>query len=343
MNDERTIYDEPKAQSQTHDSEATQFDAAAAKSQSTATAAAKDGQKDQAQTKDTTWHKVAAGGGVGILLGSGAAILTSSAPADTTDGDDTPADEVEVQPEWSDGDVSVAAGASDSMSFGEAFAAARAEVGPGGAFEWHGNVYSTYTAEEWDAMTPAERADYESHFSWGGGSADTAAHDHAAHTATHHTVAHATAEDVADDDIDIVSVDEHGQADDPNIHTASEENIIGCHEPEVEILGVAHDYEHDVTIGGLTIDDQPVILVDVDNDEVFDIAAADTNADGQISEDEITDISDAHITVDDLGGFHTDAQPDLTQDDAIMSPDDSQFAAADDSIDYVDDGTFYEA
>lgn len=36
----------------------------------------------------------------------------------------------------------------DEMSFGEAFAAARAVYGPGAMFEWHGNVYNTYYKEE---------------------------------------------------------------------------------------------------------------------------------------------------------------------------------------------------
>lgn len=36
----------------------------------------------------------------------------------------------------------------DEMSFGEAFAAARAAYGPGAMFEWRGNVYNTYYKEE---------------------------------------------------------------------------------------------------------------------------------------------------------------------------------------------------
>lgn len=40
----------------------------------------------------------------------------------------------------------------DEMSFGEAFAAARAAYGPGAEFEWHGNTYHTYTKEEVDAQ-----------------------------------------------------------------------------------------------------------------------------------------------------------------------------------------------
>lgn len=46
----------------------------------------------------------------------------------------------------------------EEMSFGEAFAAAREDLGPGETFEWHGNVYSTYTAEEWNAAHPSEPA-----------------------------------------------------------------------------------------------------------------------------------------------------------------------------------------
>ena len=37
---------------------------------------------------------------------------------------------------------------SDDQSFSEAFNTARAELGPGGVFSWHGNLYNTYTAEE---------------------------------------------------------------------------------------------------------------------------------------------------------------------------------------------------
>ncbi len=48
----------------------------------------------------------------------------------------------------------------EADNFNSAFAQAREQVGPGGAFEYHGQLYSTYYAEEWDAMTPEERADH---------------------------------------------------------------------------------------------------------------------------------------------------------------------------------------
>ena len=49
---------------------------------------------------------------------------------------------------------------SAEMSFQEAFGAARAQVGPGGFFEWRGDVYNTYYKEEWDGMTPEEHGEY---------------------------------------------------------------------------------------------------------------------------------------------------------------------------------------
>ena len=49
---------------------------------------------------------------------------------------------------------------SNNLSFADAFAAARAQVGPGGVFSWHGGVYGTYYETEWDAMSDAQRMQY---------------------------------------------------------------------------------------------------------------------------------------------------------------------------------------
>ncbi|TVR80583.1 MAG: hypothetical protein EA412_04480 [Chitinophagaceae bacterium] len=48
----------------------------------------------------------------------------------------------------------------DDMSFGEAFAAARNDVGAGGFFEWKGASYNTYYKEEWEAMTPEDQKEF---------------------------------------------------------------------------------------------------------------------------------------------------------------------------------------
>ncbi|RMG63648.1 MAG: hypothetical protein D6722_17470 [Bacteroidetes bacterium] len=48
----------------------------------------------------------------------------------------------------------------DAMAFGEAFAAARAEVGQGGVFMWRDQLYSTYYEAEWASMDTDDRNQY---------------------------------------------------------------------------------------------------------------------------------------------------------------------------------------
>lgn len=54
----------------------------------------------------------------------------------------------------------VAETTSNDQSFDDAFAAARAELGPGGVFEWRGQVYGTYFKEEWEAMDDNQQQAY---------------------------------------------------------------------------------------------------------------------------------------------------------------------------------------
>ena len=177
MNDEKTIYDDEKTQYQSQDEEATQYDEAYEREndKSEETTSSED-KKPENGKKQSMWKKVAVGAGTGILLGAGATILSASAPIDHTEGDEG---EGEQHPEWTDGEVPVATSVSDEMSFSEAFAAARTEVGSGGVFEWHGNIYSTFTEEEWNGMTAEQRDEYGSHFSWhSDASHDTASASH---------------------------------------------------------------------------------------------------------------------------------------------------------------------
>ncbi len=48
----------------------------------------------------------------------------------------------------------------DDMTFEEAFADARGDMGPGNYFEWHGNLYNTFFKDEWDGMSPNEHRDF---------------------------------------------------------------------------------------------------------------------------------------------------------------------------------------
>ena len=212
----------------------------------------------------------------------------------------------EEKPTWAIGDMQIAEGVNDDMSFGEAFATARAEVGPGGAFEWQGTVYGTYTADEWNNMSVAERAAYNDHFSWNHVNA-TPGND-------------ATVQPIeTTNDIEVVSVN----SGDHSINGYNAEDVVLVDEqPEIEVLGVVHDHETGANIGGITVDGQEVYLVDVDGDMEFDIVASDLNNNGQLDEGEAYDIHGQGLTVDHLGGFSDPNDEIQTSDDYIANNDD---------------------
>lgn len=244
--------------------------------------------------------RVAGGFGFGVVVGAASGTfsaygrsVTPESAVQESEESETPDDS--VRPEWADDQVSIATEVNDDMSFSEAFATARAEVGAGGVFEWHGQVYGTYTAEEWNAMTLAERAEFENHFNW----------NHISTSPAHSDMAHAG----NTDEIEIVNV-EHSE--DANVHEVAmhEENVVDAQdvaidavEPEIEILGVVHDSETGANIGGLAVDGQEVIVIDVNGDMEFDYMASDLNGNGQIDEGEVADIHGQGFGVNDLGGF----------------------------------------
>ena len=103
------------------------------------------------------WKKVSLGTVSGILLGAGGIRTyehyeTQLNKTDAADQSDTESDL--SAPVYEQAPM---AHVSNNIPFGEAFAAARAEVGAGGVFSWHGGIYGTYSAEEWDSMTDAQR------------------------------------------------------------------------------------------------------------------------------------------------------------------------------------------
>lgn len=255
----------------------------------------------------SVWGKVAAGAGAGIVLGAATTVLSSSSePVEA---------QQEIQhPEWTDGEVPVATSVNDDMSFTDAFNAAREEVGSGGVFEWHGYIYSTFTDDEWNSMSEAEREEYGSHFNWTPEESDD--------------VTASVASDVDADDVE-VTVD--GPADEPyaqedvadvepaggnDPHLVDASDVVDVDDPEVEVLGVIHDDETGANIGGMLVGDQQVVLVDVDNDQAFDVMVADVDNNGTITDNEVIDISAHGITVDQLGGLH-DCNPDMNADDGM--------------------------
>lgn len=93
-------------------------------------------------TTKETWKPVTIGGVTGILMGAGAigglqALASGSNEVIASVPENSPLKTTVIN---------------DSMSFGEAFDTARAQLGPGAVFTWHGHIFNTYTKAEWDAM-----------------------------------------------------------------------------------------------------------------------------------------------------------------------------------------------
>lgn len=57
-------------------------------------------------------------------------------------------------------ELPVATSVTDDMTPAEAFAAARAEVGPGGIYYYHGQAQGTYYESEWNSMSEDEKHNY---------------------------------------------------------------------------------------------------------------------------------------------------------------------------------------
>lgn len=276
---------------------------------------------DNKKSKGSTWRKVGTGLGMGILLGSTTSFVTSSAFANdgenVNDGEDiqgeaaqgtnTQATYQEDHP-WADTEIQVASNVNDDMSFSEAFAAARAEVGPGGAFEWHGNVYGTYTAEEWDNLSVEQREEYNEHFNW-----------------NNHTTSETT-NTTSNDNVEVVAAEDNNVA--GTSHTTTESNVdveveVVDSDPEVQIHGVVHDDETGANLGAMVVDDQEVVLIDVDGEGTFDYMASDLNHDGELTDNEIADISNEQLSV--------------AQFEDQSFGNDTMYASTDGTTDYIND------
>ena len=172
---------------------------------------------------------------------------------------------------------------SDDLTFSQAFAEARRQVGPGGVFEWRGNVYGTYYAEEWEKMSAAERAEYHAHIDY------QAAHDE--HVAYFGNEPRHNPQPTPNTDDSKVKPNETKIDIDP--------------EEPVKVLTIQQvdcEYGEDgkAIIAEITIDGQPAILFDLNNDGHFDALIMDLNNDGRLDDNEIVDIADWHIELVDL-------------------------------------------
>lgn len=214
-------------------------------------------QSPEESTKSTgsTIGKIIAVGGVsGVLLGTAAELTFDHRPEGNNGEGDT-------------ADNGTAEASNEDMSFAEAWSAARTQVGPNGTFEWHGNVYSTATAEEW-----------------------TATHS-VAHQPT--TAAHVV-HDTPMEDTYLANADTH--------HAPTQVNDDGVLDPsEVQVLGASvhpETYGSETVSVGLGIaEGHAAIVFDADNDGYADLLAVDRNDDLEFEHHELENVHGSGITM----------------------------------------------
>ena len=122
------------------------------------------GQNDK-QGESISWKHVLLGGVPGILMGAGLVYASKADAAnynkeELTEQNSANVSDSEQQRNNVPENSLPVAKLHNELSFGEAFAQARAEVGSGGVFIWHGGIYNTYTVEEWNAMTSQQKIDF---------------------------------------------------------------------------------------------------------------------------------------------------------------------------------------
>lgn len=247
------------------------------------------------------WQSVTIGGVTGILMGAGAMYAANAYGNETTDAEVT-------------GGTSSASGAAShqtenglrvaevdqNLSFGQAFEAARNAVGPGGVFHWHGGIYNTYRAEEWNNMTDDERAEFahqvQPEIQPGEGHTAHAHQNDVAHNDHHHEEpakqGHHAGEPKPEEPHPSEAQDTESNNDDGDIHFLGFTNV--------EVDGQQYQAGH--LAGQVNGEERHVYYIDVDNapDNEFDVAVTDLNGDGVLTSQEAFDVRENHITVEEF-------------------------------------------
>lgn len=204
--------------------------------------------ENKAVKKESGWRYVFFGELPGVLMGVAGTVMAADYLR-AQPKDDQPVlggEETEVVP---------VAQVSDDMSFAEAFAVARAEVGAGGVFAWHGNVYNTFYKEEWEAMTDEQKEEFVENY-----------------RNTEVVVPEYETEEYA------LMDEEEGEVDDGDDEM----------EEEVEVLDVERVTFADGTEGSvaeIVLNGTDGLLVDTNDDGAADVMVLDVNADGEIEND----------------------------------------------------------
>lgn len=247
--------------------------------------------EENAQNEKSGVWKTVAVGGIAAVVAVGATLGFQEAVAATTDTEDKA-----PQPEG----IGVA-NVSENLSFADAFNAARAQVGPGGVFTWHGQLYNTYTAEEWNAMSDEEHAQFAQEVS-----PMVRVNDVAMEHAPHHTV---NAQHVHH------AADTHEAADrDVQLHSKVE---------TINASDVSDDGDVHV-VGKASVDGHVALALDATGDGQADAILVDINDNGQVDESDVLVMKDGQVvTMGEVANGTADAQ--------AVGDDGSQATGLDDS------------
>lgn len=246
-------------------------------------------EKSELKQGNPSWRKVAIGTASGILLGIGApyAIDAFAANDINNSSDSKVPDSIKV------------ATVCEEQSFDDAFASARAQVGAGGVFHWHGGVYGTYTEEEWNSMSDQGKSDFAK-AAQPEIRANAIANERLAETnANHHETATNDHQHIAE----TTTTNTHQHA----VHNGSSDQ--DSDDSDVHIVGYGRIQGHQA------------VALDINDNGEADVAIIDWNDNGRLD--------DPDVMIDREGNYATIGQLAQAQEDHDSNTDNS-FASNDD-------------
>lgn len=198
-----------------------------------------DNGQQETKKESSAWKQVTIGGVSGILMGAGmmyAGQIAAREFAKETENSEVVIPEQGETSHTLENGLKVAS-VNEDLTFGEAFAQARAEIGPGGVFHWHGAIYNTYTSAEWNAMSVEDKHEFaqqvqpEIHPDELSTPTDANTHVVVVHHVYHHDAAPATPEvhEAADtsNDVRVTSQQPDNSDQDSDVHIVGYANVDG--------------------------------------------------------------------------------------------------------------------
>ena len=200
------------------------------------------------------------------------------------------------------GNVKVAE-VSDDMSFDEAFASARKQVGAGGVFEWRGKLYGTYYKNEWDAMSQADKDQYAANVF---GTPQAKVHNDNSQEQPQKVVAEDTD---AEQNTNVQKVSDQTDNQQDRAEAGSDEGGRYNIQQVYGVRIVTDNNGNPMTMVEAKVNGHNAILCDINQDDKIDSMAIDANDDGQITQDEIIPVPQGSVLVSELGYGVPETQP----------------------------------